>query len=191
MKILTIEETKTIFLKSQYILFDPIFWEDIFIKLDECNIDFYTIGLEFFGYKELAPILIDLNRVKDKEKLWNTFGEIFYLNATSEFDYMSVFQNIIETDFSLSEFKDYIKSLMVIKIAKEKKIFRFYDSRSMIYAQYFVNSDAKEFKIISQKIKSIKIKNWVINTASHYYSIIDDITEVRPKNSYDLDFFIM
>ena len=189
MNSLSIEDAKAIFLDSNYILLDGIFWDGITQKLDQNDISYITIGLEYFGHKDLCPLLINLNNTKNKEELWGCFGENFHLNATSSFDYMSIFQNIIKTDATVEDIKDYIVGLMIVNIRGTKKIFRFYDSRVMMYAQYFMNSNAKEFLDMGKKINKIKIDSWIINVASNYYSIEHDLILKDLKNNYTIDIF--
>ena len=186
---LSVEDAKTIFFDSNYILLDGIFWDGITQKLDQYELSYITIGLDYFGHKDLCPLIINLNETNNKEYIWEYFGEDYHINATSKFDHMSIFQNIIKTDATVEYFKDYIKDLMIVKVGKDRKIFRFYDSRVMMYAQYFMNSSAKEFLDIGRKINKIKIDSWIINVASNYYSIEHDLILKDLKNNYTIDIF--
>ncbi len=186
---LSVENAKKIFFDSNYILLDGIFWDGITERLNQYEISYITVGLDYFGHKDLCPLIINLNEINNKDFIWECFGENYHINATSSFDYMSIFQNIIKTNATVEVFKDYIKDLMIVKVNKKKKIFRFYDSRVMMYAQYFINSNAKEFLGIGKKINTIKIDSWIINVASNYYSIEGDLILEGLKNNYTIDLF--
>lgn len=189
MKKLSIVEAKELFLESNYILLDSIFWTDLFENLNEYKIDYISIGIEYFGHKELSPLLIDLKYVKNKIEFWDRFGEFFYLNATSEFDHMSIFQNFIKTEANIWQIKEYIQKNMVVNVKGKNKIFRFYDSRVMMYLPYILNSNSEDFNKIKINFFDLKLDSWVVNVSGGYYSILEDLEFFENQNNYDVLFF--
>lgn len=170
-----INNPKEIILKADYIFFDPSLWPDAHYILENLKLTYELIGLNIFEDKNITPTLVSLKRVNNalKEELWEEIGSYTFMDAASQFDQMSMFQNYIVSEKSIYDIKIFLAEMMQLKRKGKTYLFRMFDSRAMLHCSALFNFNNKPDFTQNQRFKAWQshVKEWFICLAGRYYKI--------------------
>ncbi len=70
---------------------------DAHYVLKQLGVKYELIGSNLFENESMTPTLVDLSLINEplRRRLWEEIGSYFYVDAFSQFDQMSMFQNYI------------------------------------------------------------------------------------------------
>ncbi|MCH7390270.1 hypothetical protein F3J02_18090 [Acinetobacter sp. Tr-809] len=170
-----ISTSEDIIFKANYIFFDPLLWMDAHYVLKQLGVKYELIGSNLFENESMTPTLVDLNLIDEtlRRRLWEEIGSYFYVDAFSQFDQMSMFQNYILSKKNIYEMKDFLAKMMKVTIQKKNFLFRMFDSRAMIHFHLlfnFYNNEATS-QIEKFQLWQDYIDEWTISIAGQYFTL--------------------
>lgn len=147
-----------------------------YYNLKKCNVDFITIGADYYKDKKKSLYLIK-NKIDDvdfQDKIKKNFILNFERNVFSEIDKISEIGVGIKTNKNEDEFIERLIKLMIINGAG--KIFRFYDPRVILFVNIYLDLTSRKF------YSNIFDEIYVIISANIFKVNIN-------KKNYNLKFF--
>lgn len=167
--------SEDIILKANYIFFDPLLWADAHHTLKQLGVKYELIGFNLFEDESMTPTLIDLNRMDNqlKTQLWDEIGSYFYVDAFSQFDQMSMFQNYIVSKKNIYDMKEFLATMMKVTVQNKNFLFRMFDSRAMIHFHLLFNfyNNAATSQIEKFQLWQDYIDEWTISIAGQYFTL--------------------
>ncbi|ENW96303.1 hypothetical protein [Acinetobacter sp. NIPH 298] len=170
-----VSASENIILNANYIFFDPLLWTDAHYTLKQLGVKYELIGFNLFEDESMTPTLIDLTRMDNqlKTQLWEDIGSYSYVDAFSQFDQMSMFQNYIVSKKNIYEMKEFLAKMMKVRVQNKKFLFRMFDSRAMIHFHLlfnFYNNEATS-QIQEFQLWQDHVDEWTISIAGQYFTL--------------------
>lgn len=173
-------EPQDYFFKKDFCIFDPLLYGGITNLLEDNEIPFTSLGLNYFKKKNRCPALIQLKKLSltQKEFIFNVMVDEFEMYGDSPLDHNSIVTVFFDSELDIVEVIENIKNMMVQK----NKLFRFYDSRVIMFLPIYLSLNYQNFNLF----KITSPNGWCFTINGGFFKL----NNTNKKYKFDVNIYI-